>query len=183
MKSNRVTVYLIAGVLFAVHSFGNIVASAAPPSKEDSFAGLMQNWDKNLPSPTRFNVLASFNNQAVRDDNTGLVWEKTPSSTLVGWESAGFDCLNKNVGGTRGWRLPSIVELASLINPTLPPPYVPTSIFTVQIGPYWSETTAFRGVTTRAYYVDLQNALASDNYKTEQSFAWCVRGPMNADQY
>ena len=31
-----------------------------------------ESWDKNLPSASRFTILPKFNNEAVRDNNTGL---------------------------------------------------------------------------------------------------------------
>ena len=65
-----------------------------------------QNWDKNLPSTSRFTVLAKFNNQAVRGNNTGLVWEQAPNGTPPrSWNDAVRYCLNKvvpTVGDTGG---------------------------------------------------------------------------------
>ena len=86
--------------------------------------------DKNLPSAARFAILHDFNNEAVRGNNTGLVWERAPDNTLLNWAAAANLCANKVVGGTRGWRLPSVVELVSLIDPSLPAPFVPTNVFT-----------------------------------------------------
>jgi hypothetical protein len=48
--------------------------------KENALAGVTQNWDKNLPSASRFTVLPSFNNEAVRDNNTGR--KKKVSGTI-----------------------------------------------------------------------------------------------------
>jgi Protein of unknown function (DUF1566) len=77
-------------------------------------------WDRNFPSASRFVVLAEFNNQAVLDKNTGLVWEQAPGTTTRLWAQAGRYCINKSVGGTRGWRLPSVIELKSIQDPSLP---------------------------------------------------------------
>jgi hypothetical protein len=35
-----------------------------------------QKWDKNLSSTSRFTILSEFNEAAVRDNNTGLVWDE-----------------------------------------------------------------------------------------------------------
>ena len=51
---------------------------------------MIQNWDKNVPTASRFTVLAEFNNEAVRDNNTGLVWERAPDGTTRSWGDAAF---------------------------------------------------------------------------------------------
>ena len=37
-------------------------------------------WSRKLPAATRFLVLTDWNNEAVLDKETGLVWERTPDS-------------------------------------------------------------------------------------------------------
>ena len=57
-------------------------AGAAPPNKPSGPSSTAtQNWDTVLPAEQRFTVLAGFNNEAVRDNETGLVWERSPSTT------------------------------------------------------------------------------------------------------
>lgn len=45
-------------------------------------------------------------NAAVRDNNTGLVWEKAPDGNRFSWFDALGPRANKTVGNTAGWRLP-----------------------------------------------------------------------------
>ena len=108
---------LVGGFCLVGYGLGGTPAAAVPPVIEDALAGVTQNWDKNLPSASRFTVLAAFGGHAVRDNNTGLVWEKAPDTTVRSWGDSTFYCINKNVGGTRGWRLPSVTELVSLMIP------------------------------------------------------------------
>jgi len=141
-------------------------------------------WDTNNPSASRFVVLAAFNNQAVLDKNTGLVWEQHPTGTGTfdpnSFPSAGQVCLNRNVGGTLGWRLPTASELVSLQDPSLPAPFVPTSVFTGilntdQFSGYWSSTITQGGI---GHFFVTFSVAASAQFRNNTSVAsiWCVRG-------
>ena len=81
-------------------------------------------WDQGLPVAERFvRVLptaATPAGEAVLDKNTGLVWEQSPLTTTHTWSLARFQCTGRTVGDQRGWWLPSVHELASLLDPTNP---------------------------------------------------------------
>jgi hypothetical protein len=51
----------------------------------------------------RFTVLADFANQAVRDNETGLVWERSPSSNTASWYDVVRACWLRQIGGRMGW--------------------------------------------------------------------------------
>jgi hypothetical protein len=171
-------------------TIGAGVSSAfeAPPSNPDlttDVSALTQNWDKKLPSASRFTILSAFGGAAVRDDETGLVWEKTLETNEVSWADARAACADKDVGGRKGWRLPSIFELVSLMDlsmttgPTLPLGHPFTN---VQLDVYWSATTV-AGTPNSAWLVFFDNGKVLHGFKTVTFHAWCVRGGMNADQY
>jgi hypothetical protein len=141
-------------------------------------------WDAKNPSTSRFTVLTDFGGAAVRDNNTGLVWEQSPA-TMATWTDARLQCINKPVGGTRGWRLPSVAELASLIDPTLPAPFVP-AVFTgvEQMAPYWTATAnADSSSITSKLSLNFQDGTVGVSMKSTANFFWCVRGPMNDSAY
>ena len=123
---------------------------------------------------------------AVLDKNTGLVWEQAADGAPRAWVAATTYCVNKAVpavGGTRGWRLPSVVELASVQDPSLPSPLVPASVFSgVQSAGYWSATTSAENPTDAwgvgFGFVDVFHANKTDSFQV-----WCVRGGMHADSY
>ena len=71
-------------------------------------------WDQQLPASTRFVVLSNWNNEAVLDRETGLVWQRQPSTSLVSWYDASSFCDVVAIGHRRGWRLPTLAELSSL---------------------------------------------------------------------
>lgn len=137
-------------------------------------------WDTNHASATRFTTAFPG---AVLDKNTGLVWEQAPEVTPLFWFIATFYCVNKTVGATVGWRLPSVVELKSVQDPSLAAPLVPASIFTgVQSALYWSATTS-ADFPTFAWGVNFGNGVVDTNLKAVAFPAWCVRGPMQESVY
>jgi len=169
------------------------------PAGAKDLNGVTPNWDQNLPSASRFTTVFTG---AVRDNNTGLVWERAPDATLRAWQSFSVPlgatnyCVSKNVGGTRGWRLPSVAELVSLIDPSLPAPFVPASAFAIGGAPgvqstsYWSASTVADD-PAHAWDVGFNDGLMQfgtggvfkGNKAQNSLLAWCVRGGMNADQY
>jgi hypothetical protein len=132
-------------------------------------------------------VLASFNNAAVFDQETGLVWEQSPDTTQQRWEVAQFNCTATKVGNRRGWRLPTIQELASLVDPTVPgfpdvslPPGHPFS--NVQSANYWSATsTSWVQDVTEAWLVTFSGGYVFPLRKGQARFVWCVRGGQGVD--
>jgi hypothetical protein len=142
-------------------------------------------WDTNKPSVERFTIAFPG---AVLDNNTGLVWEKLPSGS-TNWADARLQCLQKAVpavGGTRGWRLPSVVELASMIDASPGAPLVPVVFEGVPLVSYWSATTNATS-TTSILTVDFgDRGLVGSASKTSTSTIlpyWCVRGPMSESVY
>src|SRR2546426_11423547 len=155
-------------------------------------SGLPPTWDKVLSADnpvdpcnsSRFKCV--MNGEAVRDNETGLVWEKEPSPTLQIWPNARGFCANKTVGGRKGWRLSSIEELASPIHPSVPPPR-PTlppghPFLTVAQDAYWAATTD-ANISTNAWGGDFNNGSVNAFIKTFTLLVWCVRGDGPLSQY
>ena len=192
------TVVLIGGLVLANYGSGVTSAEATNPppnpftqilNKLDQILAAITGggegnhtlrWDTNNPSASRFTTAFPG---AVLDKNTGLVWEQAPDATQRTWVGATDYCVNKNIGGTVGWRLPSVVELNSVRDPSSSPPYVPASVFTgVQSALYWSATTDADDPPL-AWRVNFNSGAVSNFSKFRNEHAWCVRGGMNAGQY
>ena len=84
----------------------------------------------------------------VTDTSTGLMWQKTGSSTEMTWEQALAYCeslevnATENPGGYSGWRLPTIKELVSLADFSRYNPTINTTYFRNTVSSfYWSSTT------------------------------------------
>lgn len=143
-------------------------------------------WSQKLPTATRFVVLTDWNGDAVLDRNTGLVWEKAPQTTISTWSAARAFCLNKTVGGQKGWRLPSIPELASLVDPSVasPGPTIPAGhpFINILSRVYWSATTNVE-TPTHTWSVGFFDGDVFPYNKGNSFQVWCVRGGMNTDAY
>ena len=114
-------VALVGGYCLTGYGLRSTLAATDPPGEEDSSAGIAKNWDKKLPNTLRFTVLTDFDGAAVRDNETGLVWEQSPETKTQNWSGARFACASRTIGGRKGWRLPSVHELASLVDPAVVP--------------------------------------------------------------
>lgn len=159
--------------------------AASPSDANPTMHSSEQNWDKKLPSASRFTILSAFGDAAVRDDETGLVWERTVETNEMSWADARAVCADKDVGGRKGWRLPSIAELTSLVDPsirsgpTLPMGHPFTNVLT---DVYWSATSVTDN-PKNAWLVFFDTGKATFAFKTITFHVWCVRGGMPVAQY
>jgi hypothetical protein len=139
-------------------------------------------WDKQIVGEGRFSVLSQFGNEAVFDKETGRVWEKSPDSTTRNWVNALAHCYTLEIGGRKGWRLPTIEELASLVDTSQAAPTLPAShpFENVQSSFYWSATTNALD-TGLAWGVNFSSGVVLSGVKASSFFVWCVRGGQGID--
>jgi len=100
--------------------------------------GAIPPWSQKI-SEDRFVLV--LDDEAVLDRETGLVWQRNTGDTGYNWEAAQNVCHHLEIGGRMGWRLPTIDELATLIDRTQSPltlpeghPFTNVKVF------YWSST-------------------------------------------
>ncbi|HEX6825873.1 MAG TPA: DUF1566 domain-containing protein, partial [Nitrospiraceae bacterium] len=133
---------VLGGLLEAGYGSADVTAGAQGVSSE--LPGAIQNLNKDLPAAQRFVILPAFTNDAVLDKATGLVWEKSPQTTSAKWTVARRTCTEKNVGGQKGWRLPSLEELSGLVDSSIAPPSLALPpghpFLAIRSAVYWSST-------------------------------------------
>lgn len=160
----------------------------APPATAD------HEWNQVINSSARFRVLNDFGRAAVLDRETDLVWERSPDTGVRDWLEAQAHCNSRVVGSRFGWRLPTIQELASLLDPennlsretpTIPTDHPFENVLTTlpngQTPFYWSATTSLsRGDCTDCVWAVNFQETDETNLdiigKDNRDLAWCVRG-------
>jgi hypothetical protein len=97
---------------------------------------------------TNTHSYTDLGNGIVRDNVTGLEWQQATAPGLSGgmytWQQAFDYCNNLSLGGKDDWRLPTVKELATLVDSSIPAPgpTINTSYFPdTQASSYWSSTT------------------------------------------
>ena len=88
-------------------------------------------WHQILPSAERFELVMGYNAggvmlyPAVLDKETGLVWQRDTDNTPKTWFEAWVYCYQLTLGARKGWRLPTIEELSTLVDPSQSNPALP----------------------------------------------------------
>jgi polar amino acid transport system substrate-binding protein len=135
-----------------------------------------------VATPKGKSAAEAFNDAAVLDRETGLVWERSPDTGKRDWLGAHRFCIDRAVGNRnrKGWRLPTVQEILSLVDLTRESPFLPTGhpFTNVQADFYWSATT-FGENPALAWGGGFENNLTEPGArftdKTFQFYVWCVR--------
>lgn len=154
---------------------GDLEPSGVPGPTMKTLNQIPPTWSQILPAAQRFELV--MNDEAVLDKETGLVWARATPAPQMDWMSAMLHCQNLNIGGRKGWRLPTVEELASLVdvtrsNPTLP---VGHPFLNVPSSYYWSSTTCADN-SVYAWYVGFYNGYVGYLVKSSNLYVRAVRG-------
>jgi Protein of unknown function (DUF1566) len=144
-------------------------------------------WDQTLACGTpvtcpRFVVLSNMNSDAVLDRETGLVWEKSLSEIKLSFGGAVRTCEITVIGNRQGWRLPTVVEMRTLMDPSRQNPALPDGhpFLNVGLGTpvapfYWTSTPLDAGAKEGVEFADANATVTIVANDTARH--WCVRGP------
>ncbi|MBA3612713.1 MAG: DUF1566 domain-containing protein [Nitrospirales bacterium] len=113
------------------------------------------------------------------------MWDGSPDTNTQGsWQNAISHCTTRTVGGVKGFHLPLIEQLTSLL------PLLTTDLNSatgdgpfsnVQSAGYWSATSGANSPTL-AWFVPFRNGFVGISDKGDAiSLAWCVRGDQSFD--
>jgi hypothetical protein len=129
----------------------------------------------------------------VTDNMTGLVWNRSNNTNQSDWDGAIEYCNALISGGTNDWRMPNVLEAASLmyfgqkVFPHLPntageaiqtidgDPFFNLQFLTTNTSQFWTSTTV-PGDTVSACVFTPRNANMGGVLKVHSYFVWPVRG-------
>jgi hypothetical protein len=180
---------MVTAFLPAHLNAGSLEPTGPPGPTMKTLDEIPPTWSlKITDSAARFELV--LDGAAVLDKETGLVWEQSPDMTNRVWTSACEHCYTREVGGRKGWRLPTIEELASLLDTTNFRPALPTGHPFNIVGPadyYWSSTSYAESSYPTAWYVSLEGGgvdlIEKDCLAPRRILGWCVRGGHGHDAY
>jgi hypothetical protein len=149
-------------------------------SIQQQIANIPPTWSKKLQCDTtacpRFELV--MDGAAVLDRETGLVWERFPDTVTLLWEQGQRHCYMREVGGRKGWRLPKVEEVASLVDttqlrsgPALPNGHPFGDLPSV----VWSITSNTLQPSS-AWGVNLDDGNIVFLFKDSMRHTWCIRG-------
>jgi len=112
-------------------------------------------------------------NGTVTDTGTGLMWQKQDDAKKRTWIEAVDYCKGLSLGGHKGWRLPEVKELQSILdmkrNPTADPVFTGTKAYG-----YWSATD-YPTSYVEAYWIYFVDGGVNHNNKSDPQYAIYVR--------
>lgn len=163
---------------------GNLEPTSPPGSTMKTLDEIPPAWSQKITDASK-RFQSVLDGEAVLDKETGLVWEKSPDTTQRFWSNAIYYTNNKVVGGRKGWRMPTLEELASLVDPTQSNPALPSGhpFTNIQLWQYWSSTTDVLSASFAATVRFNDGLVNYFNKTTFTSYVWCVRGGKGHDAY
>ena len=116
-------------------------------------------------------------NGIIKDNVTGLMWQKATAPGTYTWAQAVDYCNNLSLGGYTDWYLPTILELSTLVyssillhSPTINTTYFPDTGQSY----YWSSTT-LADSTGHAWGVYFYYGSVINDSKTDYNYVRAVR--------
>ena len=124
-------------------------------------------------APARFTPV--LNGVAVKDNQTGLIWEQEPDRDHDVWDRSNERCRAKETGGRHEWRGPSIDELKTLVDPTQHDPALPAGhpFSNIKSEIFWTSTPHPTDDIV-AWQVSFFSGEAVTDQKSGTRRMWCV---------
>ncbi len=129
-----------------------------------------------LPNPAMYDTAITG---TVFDRLTGLMWQRSASGSTVTQAAAATACKNNKLGGYADWRLPTVLELVSIVDYTATSPSVDAAAFSgTSSNLYWT-STPLASRPSNGWYVSFAQGATNFVDATVANLARCVRTALN----
>ncbi|MBI5546719.1 MAG: DUF1566 domain-containing protein [Deltaproteobacteria bacterium] len=129
------------------------------------------NWSVPPETPSSYTVGV----ETVTDNVTGLIWQKDVVSLSFNWGDAKTYCSVISLGGQGGWRLPTLIELLSIVNSGRSDPAINTSAFPNTPSEHFWSSTPYSGSLGGAWRVYFNGGGTTFNNLSSMGRVRCVR--------
>lgn len=131
-----------------------------------------------LPNPAQY---TDPGDGTVVDEVTGLVWQKSPPDETYSWDESLAYCDGLELGGQSDWRLPTRIELTSIIDWTVGGAKVDSTAFPGAQGAFHKTASdwyiSITGDDSRAWAFNLSDGIVSNAFEKDTAARLrCVRG-------
>jgi hypothetical protein len=132
-----------------------------------------------LPNPASYDTSVAG---VVRDDVTGLMWQREQPDVAYAWENAKAYCAELALAGNDDWRLPTRIELVSIVDFTRSDPSADVAVFPGASGipstswRYWTSTPLVGDeAPPRSWVVSFFGGATDTAEQASERNARCVR--------
>lgn len=146
------------------------VASACVPDFDWS------QWLVPPDAPPDSEYTVSADDTTVADSVTGLVWQRAVPSGLYTSGSAQAYCAGLTLGGyASGWRVPTLVELVSIVDVAASSPAIDSTAFPATPSYYFATSSTYDGDSSQVFVVLFANGVAVSYGASFGANVRCVR--------
>ncbi len=133
-----------------------------------------------IPADAPDPAVYAIANGTVTDTVTNLVWQQDVAPSQINWNEASTYCDNLVLGVTKGWRLPTAIELQSIARYAgsaplgkNPWPAIDPNVFLGPAGMYWT-SSAYAGQAGSAWTVEFTRGGVQKDDTTKLHTVRCV---------
>jgi hypothetical protein len=127
-----------------------------------------------LPNPANYDIATSG---VVKDNVTGLMWQRTVPDEAIVHEAASAYCGDLTLAGLSDWRLPTRIELISIMDHSVEPPAatIDPVAFPDTIPRYYWTASLYKRNAARPYVCDFGGGGVTVPSNTHSYAVRCVR--------